>query len=269
MDAPAPSPPPVALCLGGMDPSGGAGLLRDAATLGALGVHAMAVTTAETLQNGLGCARIEPPGLDPLERLEALRGHLAGAWGLKLGMCALPLAAVEALAARIADLAPPVRIWDPILAPTSGPALHGPGALLDLARAILGPGGWVVAPNRLEAAAAASEDPDGDPRRLAAPFLARGARAVWLKGGHGGGSSVEDHWVTPEGSTGLGLSPRLPGSVRGTGCTLASAWLAFRLRGAGDLPAAVQAAAWLRARWGGAFAPGGLGRPVFAPGGAP
>ena len=148
-------------------------------------------------------------------------------------------------------------------------ALHGRAALLDMARVLLAGGGWVVVPNRLEAAAAAGVDAEGDPRRLAVPFLERGARAVWLKGGHAGGDRVEDHWITPEGSTGLGPGPRLPGSPRGTGCTLASAWLAFRLGGAGDLPAAALAAAWLRARWGAAFAPGGLGRPVFAPAGVP
>ena len=43
-----PSPAaPVGLCLGGLDPSGGAGLLRDVMTLAALGVQPMAVCTAE------------------------------------------------------------------------------------------------------------------------------------------------------------------------------------------------------------------------------
>ena len=67
-----PSTPPVVLCLGGMDPSGGAGLLRDALSLAELGCQPMAVSLAETLQNGLACLRIEAPGLDPVQRLEAL-----------------------------------------------------------------------------------------------------------------------------------------------------------------------------------------------------
>ena len=67
MAAPVTLPAPVAVCLGGLDPSGGAGLLRDAATCQSLGVHAMAVSTAETVQNGLGCQQIRPPLLDPAE----------------------------------------------------------------------------------------------------------------------------------------------------------------------------------------------------------
>jgi hydroxymethylpyrimidine/phosphomethylpyrimidine kinase len=265
MDAPPSTFPPVALCLGGLDPSGGAGLLRDAATLSELGVHVMVVCTAETVQNGLACTRVEAPSIDPLVRLESVQGHLSGNWGLKLGMCVLPLPAWKGLASKIADLAPPIRIWDPILAPTSGPGLHDRASLLSMAEVLLAGGGWVVAPNRPEAAVAAALDPGADPLALAGPFLDRGARAVWLKGGHAPGEDIQDLWVTAEGCAGLQPSPRLPGVRRGTGCTLASAWLGFRLSGVDELSAANQAAGWLRSRWGAAFAPGGFGRPLFPP----
>ena len=61
---------PVALCLGGMDPSAGAGVLRDVLTLSGLGVHPMVVSTAETLQNGIACLRITGPALSSALRLE-------------------------------------------------------------------------------------------------------------------------------------------------------------------------------------------------------
>ncbi len=268
MDAPPRKFAPIALCLGGMDPSGGAGILRDASVLAELGVHAMAISTAETLQNGHACARIEAPSMDPAQRLDALRGHLSGLWGVKLGMCALPVADLARLVSLLADLAPGCRIWDPILAPTSGPGLHDRSELLAMAEVVLPSGGWIVAPNRHEAATAAAMDPDEDPSKLAAPFLERGARAVWLKGGHAQGSLVVDCWVTREGCADLDASPRLSGEPRGTGCALASAWLGFRLRGGGEMESAQKAAAWLRSRWGTAFVPGGFGRPVFAPVGA-
>ncbi len=67
-----------------MDPSGGAGLLRDVMTLAALGVHPMAVCTADTVQNGLACESIRPPA-DPLPALEALAPHLAGRLGRQAG----------------------------------------------------------------------------------------------------------------------------------------------------------------------------------------
>ncbi len=260
-----PAPVPVALCLGGMDSSAGAGLLRDVMTLSALGVLPMAICTAETVQNGLACAAIAPPA-DPLPRLEALAPHLAGTpWGVKLGLCDLDERSFSALAARVAELAPLVRIWDPILAPTSGVGLHSAARLRAMAEVLLATGGWVVSPN-LPEAAALSGLPGAGCAELAAPFLELGAAAVWLKGGHGQGLELEDFWITPGAVLGLGRARRLPGERRGTGCTLASAWLAWRLRGLSGSDAAVAAARFLRERWEPPVQPGGFGRPCFAPG---
>lgn len=268
-DAPAQTATPIALCLGGMDPSGGAGILRDALTLGGLGVYPMAVTTAETLQNGLACTRIEAPSMDPVQRLEALGPHLAGPWGVKLGLCALGEATLRRLAASLQTLQPRVRIWDPILAPSAGVGLHDGSDLCRMAEVLLPMGGWVVSPNRGEAAAAAGLPPDqirtAPPDRLALPWLERGARAVWLKGGHTDGDQIQDLWITREGITSLPPSPRLPGQRRGTGCTLSALWLGLRLLGRSDLEAAEEAADRLRKSWDRAFAPGFVGRPAFLP----
>jgi hydroxymethylpyrimidine/phosphomethylpyrimidine kinase len=256
----------VALCLGGLDPSAGAGLLRDVMTLAALGVQPMAVCTADTIQNGSSCLGIRPPA-DPLPALEALAPHLTGPdWGVKLGLCALDDRTFSALAARVAELAPPVRIWDPILAPTSGVGLHSGRRLRSMAETLLAGGDWVVCPNLPEAAALAGTGLDAGCAALARPFLDLGAVAVWLKGGHGQGPEVEDFWITPGAVLSLGRSPRLPGDRRGTGCTLASAWLAWRLRGLPGPDAAAAAARFLRERWDPPVQPGGYGRPCFAPG---
>ncbi|HZU52889.1 MAG TPA: bifunctional hydroxymethylpyrimidine kinase/phosphomethylpyrimidine kinase, partial [Holophagaceae bacterium] len=193
--------PPVALCLGGMDPSGGAGLIRDALTLARLGVHPMAVSTAETLQNGLGCQAIQGPCMDPVARIETLGPHLTGAWGVKLGLCALETAVVKRLVATLNALHPRIRIWDPILAPSAGVGLHDGGELRELARILLSGGAWVVSPNRGEAAAIAGLAPDqirvASPESLSRPLLELGAAAVWLKGGHTMGDTVQDLWITP------------------------------------------------------------------------
>lgn len=264
--SPALPDPPVALCLGGMDPSGGAGLLRDVLALAALGVQPMAIPVAETIQNGLACLRIDPPAVDPLVRLDALAPHLAGTWGVKLGMCALGEGDFRKLALRLEHLAPPLRIWDPILAPSRGTGLHDADGLRRMADVLLASQAWVVAPNRLEAAAVASLAPDAPPDALARPWLARGAQAVWLKGGHGGRQEVEDFWITVQGVRSLGVQERLSGERRGTGCTLAAQWLGLRLLGRDDASAAQEAARRLRAGWDRAFAPGGVGRPLFAAG---
>lgn len=259
---------PVALCLGGLDPSAGAGILRDVMTLAALGVHPMAVPTADTIQNGVACRAILAPA-DPFPALEALAPHLGGAWGVKLGLCALAPEQLDRLARQLEAWKPAARIWDPILAPTAGVGLHSARGLADLADALLGVGDWVVAPNRVEASALAGRPEGAAPEVLARPLLERGAAAVWLKGGHASGGEVEDFWITPAGVESLGRAPRLGGDRRGTGCTLASAWLGFRLLGQGGPEAARSAATFLRGRWEPGIVPGGAGRPCFAPGGRP
>jgi hydroxymethylpyrimidine/phosphomethylpyrimidine kinase len=252
-----------------MDPSAGAGLLRDVMTLAALGVQPMAICAAETIQNGAACLAIQPPA-DPLPRLEALAPHLAGPWGVKLGLCALEPAILTILAKRMTALAPVARIWDPVQAPTAGVGLHTGDRLRAMAATLLETGAWVVSPNRPEAAALAGTSPEtaaaDAPATLAGPLLDLGAAAVWLKGGHGQGEEVEDFWITRGSVVSLGRARRLPGERRGTGCTLASAWLAFRLRGLDGPAAALEAASFLRTHWDGAQRPGGFGRPCFAPG---
>lgn len=262
-------PPPVGLCLGGFDPSAGAGVLRDAVTLWETGVLPMAIPLAETLQNGLACLRILPPAHPPLEILESLAPHLVpGAWGAKLGLCAIPLTAVPPLARALAARKPAALLWDPILGPSRGDTLHSGEALLHLAEALLPHGHWVVTPNRVEAAAiaAAAGESCSDDASLARPFLQRGAQAVWLKGGHGSdNAAVEDVWITPTMNRSLGRHPRLPGERRGTGCTLGATWLGLVLQGHEGESAAAEAAGRLRTRWPAAASPGGAGRPCFLP----
>lgn len=269
MDAQPPLTPPLALCLGGLDPSGGAGLLRDALSLAELGCHPMVVSLAETLQNGLACSRIEAPRMDPVLRLETLAPHLLGRWGVKLSLCALTPSDFHRLCATLRHLAPPVKIWDPILAPSAGVGLHDGEALRRMATELLAEEGWVTSPNRGEAAAFAGLPPGSirtaSPEALARPWLECGAAAVWLKGGHTDGDTVQDLWITSEGIHALESAPRLPGERRGTGCTLSATWLGLRLLGRDDRTAALESARRLRARWDQAFAPGGAGRPSFTP----
>ncbi|WP_306591781.1 bifunctional hydroxymethylpyrimidine kinase/phosphomethylpyrimidine kinase [Geothrix sp. 21YS21S-4] len=252
-----------------MDPSAGAGLLRDALALSELGCQPMAVSLAETLQNGLACARIEAPSLDPVQRVENLAPHLSGRWGVKLSLCALDAKDFRRLCATLRHLAPPVRIWDPILAPTAGVGLHDGGDLRRMAADLFPLGGWIVSPNRGEAAAFAGLPSEAiraaSAETLARPWLEAGAAAVWLKGGHAEGGQVEDLWITRAEVLPLGSAPRLPGERRGTGCLLSATWLGLRLLGWEGPDAAREAARRLRERWDRAFAPGGVGRPMFAP----
>jgi hydroxymethylpyrimidine/phosphomethylpyrimidine kinase len=229
----------------------------------------MAVSLAETLQNGLACTRIDPPAMDPVLRVEALAPHLVGRWGVKLSLCALDAKDFRRLSATLRHLAPPLRIWDPILAPSAGVGLHDGADLRRMATDLLPMGGWVVSPNRGEAAAFAGLPPEAirsaTAEALTTPWLEAGAAAVWLKGGHAAGDQVQDVWVTQEGVHPLEVAPRLPGERRGTGCLLSATWLGLRLRGMDDRQAALESARRLRIRWNFAFSPGSAGRAMFAP----
>lgn len=259
---------PVALCLGGMDPSGGAGLLRDSAVLASLGVHAMAISLAETIQSGLACYRIMAPSVSPLERLEALVPHLNDPWGLKLSMCALEPDDLGLLLDRLEALNPSVSLWDPILGPSVGASLHDERRLRAMAECILKRGRWIVSPNFPEASAlsglAVKPGTHLDLSAFAKPLLDLGAKAVWLKGGHGEGAWIEDYWIDRTGTQSLGRHRRLEGQRRGTGCFLSSTWLGLRLLGQDNIEAAKKAGSLLRNAWKRPVLPGGVGRPCLA-----
>jgi hydroxymethylpyrimidine/phosphomethylpyrimidine kinase len=230
--------------IGGVDPSGGAGLLRDVATAAVRGARAHAVGTAWTEQ-GRGIHRVEPRPPAALrvalaETISALRPA-----AVKIGMAVGP-ATAAALIEGLGNYAGPV-VADPVLATSRGGALWEgtPQELMPLLRRAT-----LVTPNAREAAALAGvnvatpDDAEAVGRRL---IERDGLRAVLVKGGHLTGSepAVTDVLVTPAGAH-RWARPRVAGpSPRGTGCALATA-IAIELARGADLEAAVDAAtAWL------------------------
>jgi len=106
------------VAVGGMDPGGGAGLLRDVATARARGALARAVGTAWTEQ-GPGIHELEPRS--PATVARGLRLALAGRPGaIKIGMAVGPATAAAILEA-LEGCALPVVV-DPVLASSRGGA---------------------------------------------------------------------------------------------------------------------------------------------------
>ena len=232
------------MVVGGVDPGGGAGLLRDAATVAALGARPHAVETAWTEQ-GPGLHRVEP------RAPEAVRAALAEALvtlrpaAVKIGMAVGPATAAAVIEA-LRDYCGPVVV-DTVLATSRGGALWAaePRDLLPLLRRAT-----LVTPNSVEAAAltgrplATADDAEATGRWL---IEAEQLRAVLVKGGHLGppAGTVVDVLVTRSGAEHF-TRPRTPGpSPRGTGCALASA-IAVKLGSGRSLSEAVgEAGAWL------------------------
>lgn len=211
------------LLVAGLDPSGGAGLLADAATVRSRGLHAAGVATALTVQDSARCHGYEPVDPSLIERqLEALVEDLPFS-SVKVGM--LGTAEVARSVAR--GLAPLVErgvpvVLDPVLRASVG------AELLDgephEALAPLLPLLALLTPNRGEAEALAGceiADTVGQ-RRAARTLRALGLNAVLVKGGHLDGAEVMD--LFDDGGEPLELrAPRQSGEApHGTGCALST-----------------------------------------------
>lgn len=234
--------PPIALTIAGSDSSGGAGIQADLKTFSALGVYGASVITALTAQNTLGVTAIHDVPDDFIAaQMDAVFSDLA-VKAVKIGMLSRPGTILAVAAGLERHRARPV-VLDPVMVAASGAKLLTDDAVATLAATLL-PMADIITPNLPEAAtllstrAAASED---EMRQQAEALMARGAKAVLMKGGHGQGAESVDLLVTPQGTARF-PAPRLDTrNTHGTGCTLSSA-IAARLALGDDLPDAVAAA---------------------------
>jgi hydroxymethylpyrimidine/phosphomethylpyrimidine kinase len=229
---------PRVLLLGGLDPSGGAGLTLDATVAAWHGAEPLPIAVAWTEQNRRGFRRCEPvPAAWWRAALAAVAADGPFA-AVKLGMLGEP-ATVGAIAAWLRTLPPDTPIVvDPVLGATTGGFAPGPELGAAYRRELL-PLATVFTPNLPELAAIGGD---------AAALLTTGARSVLVKGGHGTGADADDVLWQGDGAITF-RRPRLPtGPVRGTGCALATA-IACRLAvGAEPAAACLAAGDWLADR---------------------
>jgi len=206
---------PRVLAIGGIDPTGGAGLTADVRMISARGGEVMAVPACLTVQG--------PAGLEALEAVQPtlLREMCEAALkerrptAIKTG-----LLGTSDVVERVADLlqapceAGVPLVVDPVLSVTAG-GFSAADALVEAYLRRLLPLAAVVTPNLPEASRLAPDGPES--------LLSAGCGAVLVKGGHADGDAVEDRLWTVEGETVI-RHPRLDvGEVRGTGCALAAA----------------------------------------------
>lgn len=246
-EAPAGRGRPAVLAIGGIDPTGGAGLSVDAAAIRAAGAHPAAVCAVATVQTG--GAFLSSSAADPAAVIAAAGAALAAlnvraAKTGALGTAAVALAVAE-LAARAGF---PPLVVDPVLASTTGGALIDAGGAAVL-RERLAPLAALVTPNLAEAAVLSGGSVEGVDAMLLAGerILSLGCRAVLVKGGHLPGGDVVDVFLDRGGARRVFREPRLPvGEVRGTGCALASLAAAHLALGRGPGDAVELARAALR-----------------------
>jgi hydroxymethylpyrimidine/phosphomethylpyrimidine kinase len=223
---------PTVLVIAGTDSSGGAGVSRDLRVLADCEVAAVTAVTAVTAQSHTRVHGIHtiPPELIREQIAAALEANNIRA--IKIGMLGTA-ACVEAVAHSLPlhEMIP--SVLDPILASSSGTSLldeSGRSAM----RELLLPNVTLLTPNIPEAATLLGMAPAMDESTAidaARRLRDLGPQAVLIKGGHGTGAECVDILVTADDEIVRLSSPRLPVSMRGTGCALASAIAAGLARG--------------------------------------
>jgi len=236
---------PTILCIGGLDPSGGAGLPADARAAKHFGVHACCVTTAVIAQNTRGVFQVEAVSPQLLQaQLENLLEDIAPR-AVKIGM--LPNSdSVEIVAACLKSLNLPI-ILDPVFAPSSG-ADFSDDATIQSIVAHLFPLCELVTPNLLEAQRLCDFAIIDTQSATEAAKRIRdlGARNILIKGGHAEESDEVCDWLWNGEDLKTFCAPRIGGTeVRGTGCLLASAIAAQRACGTDLETATRDAKMWL------------------------
>ncbi len=213
---------PAALTIAGSDSGGGAGIQADLRTFAAFGVHGTSAITALTAQNtrGVAAVHVVPSAIVRAQIEAVLDDFPIGA--IKLGMLATP-AIVRVVAQTLTARKHVSLVIDPVLVATTGARLASDDLADSLRRHLL-PHADLVTPNLPEAERLTGLRIRNDAARLRAArlLLEDGARAVLLKGGHGGGREVEDLLLT-ENDEYWFTHARARGHHHGTGCTLSAA----------------------------------------------
>jgi hydroxymethylpyrimidine/phosphomethylpyrimidine kinase len=215
---------PRVLSIAGSDSGGGAGIQADLKTFAALGCFGMTAITALTAQNTCGVRAIHPVPPDMLRaQIDAVLEDI-GADAVKVGMLHSP-EIVRTVAQAIDRHQLSRVVFDPVMVATSGAKLIDDPAIAVLV-AELFPRTALITPNLDEAALLVGRPLASaqDMAQAAAELVARGARAVLLKGGHLTGDKVIDVLLEASGEPIWMAAPRIDtANTHGTGCTLSSA----------------------------------------------
>ncbi|MCX7341120.1 MAG: bifunctional hydroxymethylpyrimidine kinase/phosphomethylpyrimidine kinase [Hyphomicrobiales bacterium] len=236
----------IALTIAGSDSGGGAGIQADLKTFSALGVYGASVITAITAQNTLGVTAIHDIPTDVIAaQIDAVMSDIA-VEAIKIGMLSR-LDTIHAVGAGLQRHSKVPVVLDPVMVAATGARLLQPDAQAAIVKTLF-PLADVVTPNLHEAAALLDSALAHDETSMTAQgyaLLARGARAVLMKGGHGEGRDAVDLLVTPEGVSRFSAPRHATVNTHGTGCTLSSAIAAGLANGLSLADATAQAKAFI------------------------
>lgn len=215
---------PHVLIVAGSDSSGGAGIVRDVETVSAFGLRCSLAVTAVTVQTHSAVERVEhsAPDLVAAQMRAALAANPVKA--VKIGMLG-SAPTIEVVSSVLASSLPVPVVLDPVLASTSGRQLLDADAIISLKRKLF-PLCTLVTPNLPELALLTGlplATGERDIIRQADKLFDAAAPAVLVKGGHASGQTSTDLLLLPGREPIRFDTSRIPVTMRGTGCMLASA----------------------------------------------
>lgn len=221
------------LTIAGSDPSGGAGVQSDIATLRAFGVNALSAITAITAQNGEKVFAVEPVSPRLLTRQVTVLLDAFDISSVKIGMLG-SVANARAVERLIKKTALENVVLDTVLSSSGGHPLIGKNGVEAIKRLI--PLCRIVTPNLAEAArlTGMKVDDEGSMERAALLLHSMGAPFVLVKGGHLKGAPTD---LLYDGRVFLRFAgARVNGGEKrthGTGCILSAGIAAGLAKGRG------------------------------------
>lgn len=229
------------LTIAGSDSGGGAGIQADLKTFSALGCFGTSVITAVTAQNTMGVRAVHGIPAEMIkDQLQAVLEDIAPV-AIKIGMINRA-EVVQVIEKEIKAYTKQVPvILDPVMVATSGHRLIEPDTINELI-AKLFPIVSLVTPNIDEAVILADQEIYNLDDMIAAgrKIIEKGAKAVFVKGGHLAGPVIYDVLIAGNDAPVILESAFINSkNLHGTGCTLSSAIAAEMAKG-NDLLAAIK-----------------------------
>jgi hydroxymethylpyrimidine/phosphomethylpyrimidine kinase len=221
--------PVVVLCIGGSDPTGGAGIQADLKTFQHFGVHGLSVVTAVTVQNTSGVISTNPVSEELVRTQLAALANDIKIDAIKIGM--LTTADVVRVVAEFVRTQNVPTVLDPIIVSSNGIRFLDDDAIAILKKELL-PLVTIITPNIPESEIFTGLRMETGDSIIHASLLLHdvGAKAMLIKGGHATGDESRDLFYD-----GLGIewlsAPRIAKQVHGTGCLLSSAIASYLATG--------------------------------------
>ena len=223
---------PTVLTIAGSDSGGGAGIQADLKTISALGAYGASAITALTAQNTQGVKDILPVPPEFLAlQLEAVFEDIT-IDAVKIGMVNT-IKVAEIIAQILDKYQPPFTVFDPVMVSTSGAKLIREETI-DTLWKVLFPRVHLITPNLDEAQILVKRNITSteEMKQAAEEMVARGCKAVLLKGGHLIAEKLYDVLARKGEQTLVMETDYIHSSnVHGTGCTLSSAIASYAALG--------------------------------------